>query len=295
MHAEECTPLDNKCRRCKLPDAALMMEGQEDGFMYICQTLGGNSLLVPNTQEKCRVLSLECAWWRVKEHGDSRQSVGTLGGWAVRHRSGRARQDHQAGQGAASALMKGEQPTPCKGAGKALHLCRHCDLGSSQPHAKEHTLRCTCAGGVPGGHPPPSPPPAWLRAPHAGAGALHTLRLREAGWSAAAKSPRVLAPPPLLAGALAHQRTVRGHRAAVYCIAFDRAGRRVMTGSDDRLVKASPDGLFSSPPCFKGLFSYHVCVCKWVCSATIHVLMPLTQTGRLWAGQRKDLLWSGSP
>jgi len=35
---------------------------------------------------------------------------------------------------------------------------------------------------------------------------------------------------------------VRGHRAAVYCIAFDRAGRRVMTGSDDRLVKARARG-----------------------------------------------------
>ena len=93
------------------------------------------------------------------------------------------------------------------------------------------------------------PPPAWLRAPHAAAGALQILRLREAGWSAAARSRRVLAPPALLAGALAHQRTVRGHRAAVYCIAFDRAGRRVMTGSDDRLVKASPHGFFMNPPC----------------------------------------------
>ena len=92
---------------------------------------------------------------------------------------------------------------------------------------------------MPGGLLPPPPLPAWLCAPHVGAGALRVLRLREAGWSAAAKSPRVLAPPALLASALAHQRTVRGHRAAVYCIAFDRAGRRVMTGSDDRLVKVS--------------------------------------------------------
>ena len=135
--------------------------------------------------------------------------------------------------------------------------------------------RCTCAGTVPGGPPPPLPPPAWLRAPHAGTGALQTLRLREAGWSAAAKSPRVLAPPPLLAGALAHQRTVRGHRAAVYCIAFDRAGRRVMTGSDDRLVKASPHALFGIPSMFLGC-SATMHGCKWLLSNCTLVDAPHT-------------------
>ena len=34
-----------------------------------------------------------------------------------------------------------------------------------------------------------------------------------------------------------HHKTVRGHKLAVYCIAFDRAGRHIITGSDDRLVK----------------------------------------------------------
>ena len=38
---------------------------------------------------------------------------------------------------------------------------------------------------------------------------------------------------------LRHQRTLRGHRFAVYCITFDRSGRYVITGSDDHLVKVS--------------------------------------------------------
>ena len=36
-----------------------------------------------------------------------------------------------------------------------------------------------------------------------------------------------------------HHKTIRGHKLAVYCIAFDRAGRHIITGSDDRLVKVS--------------------------------------------------------
>lgn len=34
-----------------------------------------------------------------------------------------------------------------------------------------------------------------------------------------------------------HHKTIRGHKLAVYCIAFDKAGRHIITGSDDRLVK----------------------------------------------------------
>ena len=36
-----------------------------------------------------------------------------------------------------------------------------------------------------------------------------------------------------------HHKTIRGHKLAVYCIAFDRAGRHIITGSDDRLIKVS--------------------------------------------------------
>ncbi|KAK9864164.1 hypothetical protein WJX84_009425 [Apatococcus fuscideae] len=46
-----------------------------------------------------------------------------------------------------------------------------------------------------------------------------------------------LLPAQELAGRLQHAKTSRGHRAAVYCIAFDRIGSLVVTGSDDRLVK----------------------------------------------------------
>ncbi len=34
-----------------------------------------------------------------------------------------------------------------------------------------------------------------------------------------------------------HHKTIRGHKLAVYCIAFDRVGKHIITGSDDRLVK----------------------------------------------------------
>ena len=43
------------------------------------------------------------------------------------------------------------------------------------------------------------------------------------------------------AGALRYQKTLRGHNAAVYCVAFDKTGRYVVTGSDDRLVKVGWD------------------------------------------------------
>jgi WD40 repeat protein len=34
-----------------------------------------------------------------------------------------------------------------------------------------------------------------------------------------------------------HRKSVRGHRFAVYCVAFDKLGQKIITGSDDRLVK----------------------------------------------------------
>lgn len=41
----------------------------------------------------------------------------------------------------------------------------------------------------------------------------------------------------LLAGSMTHQKTVRGHHLPIYCLAFDRTGRWLITGSDDHLVK----------------------------------------------------------
>ncbi|KAK9829398.1 hypothetical protein WJX72_005590 [[Myrmecia] bisecta] len=79
--------------------------------------------------------------------------------------------------------------------------------------------------------------PAWRRAPHIRATTAQKLSLRESGANTAANSQRVLMPPEQFAGHLNHHSTVRGHRYAVYCIAFDRRGRYIITGSDDRLVK----------------------------------------------------------
>lgn len=58
-----------------------------------------------------------------------------------------------------------------------------------------------------------------------------------AGWSSAAHEARRLLPPRQYVEQLRHQRTLRGHHFAVYCITFDRSGRYVITGSDDHLVK----------------------------------------------------------
>jgi WD40 repeat protein len=70
------------------------------------------------------------------------------------------------------------------------------------------------------------------------------LRETGGGWGAGAAprrpvpSPRALAlPPTLLGDALQRHRVLRGHRAAVYCAIFDAGGRRLITGSDDYLVK----------------------------------------------------------
>jgi WD40 repeat protein len=70
------------------------------------------------------------------------------------------------------------------------------------------------------------------------------LRETGGGWGAGgaprrpAPSPRALAlPPTLLGNALQRHRVLRGHRAAVYCAIFDAGGRRLITGSDDFLVK----------------------------------------------------------
>jgi len=54
---------------------------------------------------------------------------------------------------------------------------------------------------------------------------------------AAVRAHGSLLTPSLLCARLAHQRTFRGHRSAVYCIVYDKAGRYIVTGSDDRLVK----------------------------------------------------------
>jgi WD40 repeat protein len=92
--------------------------------------------------------------------------------------------------------------------------------------------------------------PRWWWPPHSRASMLQRALLREMGWSHSAAAARTLLPLQQFVQHLHHQRTVRGHRSAVYCIAFDRSGRSIITGSDDRLVKVS-----SIPPCL--LFRFH--------------------------------------
>lgn len=83
-------------------------------------------------------------------------------------------------------------------------------------------------------------PPVWLRPGRALLSEPHRLLLlRQAGLLRCAQHPCVVQPPEVHARQLAHAITVRGHRYAVYCVTFDRTGRYLVTGSDDRLVKAS--------------------------------------------------------
>ena len=81
------------------------------------------------------------------------------------------------------------------------------------------------------------PVQCWLRPHRRVESILQKTLLREIGWSASLRATGILLPPERFTKQLRYQRTVRGHHFAVYCIAFDRSGRRIITGSDDRLVK----------------------------------------------------------
>ena len=86
----------------------------------------------------------------------------------------------------------------------------------------------------------PPRPPAWLQPGAALPSQVHRLLLlRQAGLLRSAQHPATLQPPEELGRVLQHQLTVRGHRYAVYCVTYDRTGRYIVTGSDDRLVKVS--------------------------------------------------------
>ena len=81
--------------------------------------------------------------------------------------------------------------------------------------------------------------PSWLRSPHVEAPLLRRVAHRPLGVSAAWRSERALLPLPAYAATVQHQRSVRGHSGAVYCVTFDRAGGRLITGSDDTFIKVS--------------------------------------------------------
>ncbi|XP_078428519.1 uncharacterized protein LOC144700843 [Wolffia australiana] len=87
--------------------------------------------------------------------------------------------------------------------------------------------------------------PAFLRWPHIHADQVRALCLRElgGGFSKHHRAPAVraacyaIAKPSTILQNMEIKKRLRGHQNAVYCAIFDRSGRHVITGSDDRLVK----------------------------------------------------------
>ncbi|KAH7578253.1 hypothetical protein JRO89_XS01G0359900 [Xanthoceras sorbifolium] len=89
------------------------------------------------------------------------------------------------------------------------------------------------------------PLPTYLRWPHMQADQLHGLSLREigGGFTKHHRAPSIrsacyaIAKLSTMVQKMQNIKKLRGHRDAVYCAIFDRSGRYVITGSDDRLVK----------------------------------------------------------
>lgn len=89
------------------------------------------------------------------------------------------------------------------------------------------------------------PPPKYMRWPHIQADQVRGLSLREigGGFSRHHRAPSIraacyaIAKPSTMVQKMQNIKKLRGHRNAVYCAIFDRSGRYVITGSDDRLVK----------------------------------------------------------
>ncbi|OMO82129.1 hypothetical protein COLO4_23236 [Corchorus olitorius] len=87
--------------------------------------------------------------------------------------------------------------------------------------------------------------PSYLRWPHMQADQVRGLSIREigGGFRKHHRAPSVrsacyaIAKPSTMVQKMQNIKKLRGHRNAVYCAIFDRSGRYVITGSDDRLVK----------------------------------------------------------
>ncbi|CAL0320874.1 unnamed protein product [Lupinus luteus] len=88
-------------------------------------------------------------------------------------------------------------------------------------------------------------PPVYLRWPHMQANQVQGLSLREigGGFTKHHRAPSIrsacyaIAKPSTMVERMQNIKKLRGHRVAVYCAIFDRSGRYVISGSDDRLVK----------------------------------------------------------
>ncbi|KAL8232778.1 hypothetical protein R6Q57_002556 [Mikania cordata] len=89
------------------------------------------------------------------------------------------------------------------------------------------------------------PLPAYLRWPHMQADQVRGIGLREigGGFPKHHRAPSIrfasyaIAKPSTMVQKMQNIKKLRGHRDAVYCAIFDRTGRYVITGADDRLVK----------------------------------------------------------
>ncbi|KAF5452268.1 hypothetical protein F2P56_027287 [Juglans regia] len=88
-------------------------------------------------------------------------------------------------------------------------------------------------------------PAGYMRWPHMKADQVRGLSLREigGGFTRHCRAPSIraasyaIAKPSTMVQKMQNIKRLRGHRNSVYCAIFDRSGRYVVTGSDDRLVK----------------------------------------------------------
>ncbi|XP_019428466.1 PREDICTED: bromodomain and WD repeat-containing protein 3-like isoform X1 [Lupinus angustifolius] len=88
-------------------------------------------------------------------------------------------------------------------------------------------------------------PAVYLRWPHMPANLVQGLSLRETGggFTKHHRAPSIrsacyaIAKPSTMVQRIQNIKKLRGHRVSVYCAIFDRSGRYVISGSDDRLVK----------------------------------------------------------
>lgn len=79
--------------------------------------------------------------------------------------------------------------------------------------------------------------PLWIRRPAQAPSLPQQLLLRQAGQHSGLSSWRL--PLRVMARRFCHHATFRGHGFPVFCVVFDKDGRRVVTGADDGAIKVS--------------------------------------------------------
>jgi WD40 repeat protein len=70
-----------------------------------------------------------------------------------------------------------------------------------------------------------------------GSNLTQKLRSRSLLGGRTVQGPRSLMTATEMTHRMQHHQTSRGHQFAVYCVTFDKAGRYIITGSDDTFVK----------------------------------------------------------